>query len=87
MFLSVISFLILVFSYVPLTVVKPVPEAVEAILHQVFCCPKIEPRINCGGMLANVKRIECSAGTGGGRPVCKALGSGGLTLVYYTLES
>lgn len=28
------------------TVVKPVPEAVEAMFHKVFCSPKIEPRID-----------------------------------------
>ena len=30
-----------------LTVVKPVPEAVEAMLDEVFCSSKIEPRIDC----------------------------------------
>ena len=29
------------------TVVEPVPEAVEAILNQVFRCSKVEPRIDC----------------------------------------
>jgi hypothetical protein len=29
-----------------LTVVKPVPEAVEAMLNEVFCCSKVEPRVN-----------------------------------------
>lgn len=28
------------------TVIKPIPKAVEAMLHQVFRRPKIEPRIN-----------------------------------------
>ena len=30
-----------------LTVVEPIPEAVEAILHKVFGCSKVKPRINC----------------------------------------
>ena len=29
------------------TVVEPVPEAVEAILYQVFRRSEVEPRINC----------------------------------------
>lgn len=28
------------------TVIEPVPEAVEAILHQVFCGPEVEPGID-----------------------------------------
>jgi len=31
---------------IALTVIKPIPEAVEAILNQVFCGSKIEPRID-----------------------------------------
>ena len=30
-----------------LTVVEPIPEAVEAILHEVFGCSKVKPRIDC----------------------------------------
>ncbi len=29
-----------------LTVVKPIPETVKAMLYEVFRCPKIEPRID-----------------------------------------
>ncbi len=29
-----------------LTVVEPIPEAVEAILHKVFRCSKVKPWIN-----------------------------------------
>jgi len=31
---------------IDLTVVKPIPEAVEAMLNQVFCGTKVEPRID-----------------------------------------
>jgi hypothetical protein len=34
------------------TVVEPVPEAVEAILNEVLCCPKVEPGIDCVNLLA-----------------------------------
>lgn len=30
-----------------LTVIEPVPEAVKAMLHKVFGCSEIEPRVNC----------------------------------------
>lgn len=30
-----------------LTVVKPVPETIESVLHEVLGCSEIEPRINC----------------------------------------
>ena len=30
-----------------LTVVEPVPEAIEAMLDQVFRCSKVEPWIDC----------------------------------------
>ena len=30
-----------------LTVVKPVPETIESVLHEVFGCSEIEPRIDC----------------------------------------
>jgi len=29
------------------TVIEPVPKAVEAMFHEVFCCSKVEPRIDC----------------------------------------
>lgn len=29
-----------------LTVIEPIPEAMEAILNQVFCCPEVKPRID-----------------------------------------
>lgn len=32
---------------VPGPVIEPVPKVVEAIGNQVFCSPKVEPRINC----------------------------------------
>ena len=32
------------------TVIEPIPKAVEPMFHQIFCCPKIEPGINCGTM-------------------------------------
>jgi hypothetical protein len=32
--------------WLDLTVVKPVPEAVEAMLHKILRCSKIEPRVN-----------------------------------------
>jgi hypothetical protein len=28
------------------TVVEPIPEAVESMLDQIFCCSKVEPGIN-----------------------------------------
>lgn len=30
-----------------LTVVEPVPETIEPVLHEVLGCSKIEPWINC----------------------------------------
>lgn len=39
-----------------LTVIKPVPEAVEAILYKVFGRSKIEPRVNC---LVSARVPEC----------------------------
>ena len=30
-----------------LTVVEPIPEAVEAILHKIFRCSEVKPWINC----------------------------------------
>lgn len=33
-------------AIVPLTVIEPVPEAMEAILNQVFCSPEVKPRID-----------------------------------------
>jgi hypothetical protein len=35
------------------TVIEPVPKAVEAILHQIFRRPEVEPRINYFLVLAN----------------------------------
>lgn len=32
---------------VPCSVVEPVPEVVEAIVDEVFCCAEVEPRIDC----------------------------------------
>lgn len=32
---------------VPCAVIEPVPEAREAILHQVFCCAEVEPGVDC----------------------------------------
>lgn len=37
---------------VPCAVVEPVPEAREAILHQVLCCAEVEPGIDCGRWLS-----------------------------------
>ena len=30
-----------------LTVIEPIPEAVEAILHKIFRCSEVKPWINC----------------------------------------
>ena len=35
------------------TVIKPVPEAIEAILYKVLCCSKVEPWIDCTLELVN----------------------------------
>jgi len=29
------------------TVIEPVPKAVEAMFDEIFCCSKVEPRIDC----------------------------------------
>lgn len=36
----------------PLTVIKPIPEGVKPMLNQIFCCAKIEPRIDYMSSLA-----------------------------------
>lgn len=36
----------------PLTVIKPIPEGVKPMLNQIFCCAKIEPRIDYMSLLA-----------------------------------
>ena len=28
------------------TIIEPIPEGVEAIVHEIFRCPKVEPRID-----------------------------------------
>lgn len=29
------------------TIIEPIPEAIESMLNKIFCCTKIEPRIDC----------------------------------------
>lgn len=30
------------------TVIEPIPKAVEAMSYEMFCCAKVEPRVDCG---------------------------------------
>lgn len=29
-----------------LTIVEPIPETVEPVLYKIFCCSKVEPRVD-----------------------------------------
>lgn len=40
-----------------LTIVKPIPETVEAVLDKVFCCSEIEPRVDLI-ILADVYMVD-----------------------------
>lgn len=58
-----------------LTVIEPIPEAVEPMLHQILCRTKIEPWVNCWERFSLDMKLTI---------VCRILG---LTFMYDAFES
>lgn len=86
MFLPFISIFLLEVAGVRLTVIKPVPETVEAIFYKVFCCSKIEPRINCRRALEVRADCEQQSQNGAANATGERKGAEP-TFVYYAFES
>lgn len=63
-----------------LTVVKPVPETIESVLHEVLGCSEIEPWINC--LSINYPRAASAFGNPSSR-----IDGLVLTFMYDALES
>jgi hypothetical protein len=53
-------------KWMPRPVIKPIPEIIESMLHEIFCCSEVEPRIDCISISWSPSIVGSScAGVGG----------------------